>query len=60
MATNTFERKIVIDDNASKEKLTQVLISTEPARKLIKPIYSGAERERSERLLTNYLFHSKR
>ena len=59
MATNTFERKIAINDNASKEKLTRVLESTEPARKLTKPLYSGAERERSEKLLAQCLFRSK-
>jgi len=60
MATNTFERKIVINDSVSKEKLAKVLESAEPARKLTKPLYSGAERERSEKLLAQYLFRSKR
>ena len=60
MATNTFERKIVINDSVSKEKLAKVLESAEPARKLTKPLYSGAERERSEKLLAQCLFRSKR
>lgn len=60
MATSTFERKIVISDAESKEKLTKVLESEAPARKLSKPLYSGAERERSEELLARCLSRSKR
>jgi len=60
MATNTFERKIVIKDADSRERLQKVLESTEPARKGSKPPFSGAERERSEKLLAQCLFRSKR
>lgn len=60
MATSSFERKIVISDAASKEKLTQFLESDAPARKLTKPLYSGVERERSEKLLAQCLSRSKR
>lgn len=60
MATNTFERKIVIRDANSKAKLIKILESDAPARRLSKPLYSGAERERSEKLLARCLSRSKR
>lgn len=60
MATNSFDRRIVIRDSASKEKLIEVLESTKPARKLTKPLFSSAERDRSKKLLAQCLSHSKR
>lgn len=60
MATSTFERRIVISTDEAQQKLKQILESDTPARKLSKPSFSGAERERSEKLLVRYLSHSKR
>lgn len=60
MATNTFGHKIEVSDSLSKEKLAKFFESTEPARKITKPFYSGAERERSEELFARCLSRSKR
>ena len=60
MATSTFERRIVISEAEAQQKLKEILESEAPARKLSKPSFSGAERERSEELLRRYLSHSKR
>lgn len=58
VATSTFERKIVIEDAASREKLRQVFESEEPAHKLTKPLFSTEERKQSERLLAQCLIRS--
>ena len=60
MATSAFERKIVISDAASKEKLTQFFGIGRTCEKAAKPLYSGVERERSEKLLAQCLPRSKR
>jgi len=55
MATNSFERKIVIRDKESQQALQNFLESSAPARKLDKPVFSDADRERSEELLARCL-----
>ncbi|MEF9895527.1 MAG: hypothetical protein RR843_07100 [Clostridia bacterium] len=59
MATSTFERKIVISDTASQKRLMRVLNSNAPAKPLAKPPFSAAERNRSERRLTQYFSRFK-
>ena len=59
MLTNSFERKTIIRDRDSKEKPTKLLESTEPAKKLMKPIYSDEERKQTEKRLTQFLFRNE-
>lgn len=56
MATFTFERPFVIKDKVSVQKLTEILNENEPVVPLQKPVFSGEERERSERLLEQYYY----
>ncbi len=60
MATFTFDRPIVIEDEESKRKLEKVLNSDKPAKKLTMPIFSDSERKKSEELLARHYFHSGR
>lgn len=60
MATFTFDRPIVIRDEESRKRLEEVLNSDKPARKLSKPIFSDAERKKSEQLLAQYYSRSGR
>ena len=58
MATSSFERKIVIADPKSIEKLAKIMADDYPAKPLnVKP-YSSEERRRSEELLKEYLSRS--
>ena len=59
MATSTFERRIVISTGEAQQKLKKILESDIPARKLSKSSFLGAERERSEKHLAQYLSHSE-
>jgi len=58
MATFTFDRPIVIKDEESRKKLERVLNSDKPAKKLAKPVFSDAQRKKSEQLLAQYYFRS--
>lgn len=60
MATNTFERKIVIRDSESLDKLTKVINSEPPVKPLSKHPFSKLDKDRSEALLRRCLSRSKR
>lgn len=59
ISTNSFERKMIIRDMDSKEKPTKLLEFTEPAKNLMKPVYSDEERKQIEKRLTQFLFRDK-
>ena len=60
MATNTFERKIIIRDSKSLEKLVKVINSKPPAKPLSKHPFSKSDKDRGEALLRRCLSNSKR
>ena len=51
MATSSFERKIVITDPKSIEKLAQILSDERPKERASNHPFSEADRKRSEALL---------
>lgn len=55
MATNTFERKIELNTSESIKKLSGIMKSEAPVKPLSKHPFSATERDRSERLLKQYL-----
>ncbi len=55
MATSTFDRKIEITDPDSVRRLLELAASDEPVEPLSEHPYSYAERDRSERLLRQFL-----
>ena len=57
MSTNTFERKIELNTSESIKKLMNVMKSEVPARPLSEHPFSTKERDRSEKLLRQYLSH---
>lgn len=60
MATNTFEREIVIRDPESVKKLFAVMSDETSTRPLSEHPYTAAERKRSEQLLKQCLSRSRR
>lgn len=58
MATNTFDREIMINDPESLEKLARVMAMDPPTEPLSKHPYSDTDRKRSEKLLTQFLSRS--
>lgn len=60
MATSTFERKIKITESESINKLMAVMAKDAPKEPLSDHPYSEADRERSEQLLKQCLFRSRR
>ena len=54
MATNTFERKIELNTPESVKKLVDIMKS-EPVKPLSTHPFSTSERDRSEKLLKQYL-----
>lgn len=59
MATSTFDRRIEITDPESLKKLAEVMAADPPKEPFSKHPYSDAERDRSERLLKQFLSRSK-
>ena len=57
MSTNTFERKIELNTSESIKKIMNVMKSEVPARPLSEHPFSTKERDRSEKLLRQYLSH---
>lgn len=57
MATNTFERKIEFDTPESIKKLADIMKSEAPVKPLSTHPFSTTERDRSEKLLKQYLSH---
>ena len=55
MATNTFERKIELNTPESIKKLADIMRSEAPVKPLSKHPFTTAERDRSEKLLKQYL-----
>ena len=55
MATNTFERKIELKTPESIKKLVEIMKSETPVKPLSTHPFSEAERDRSEKLLKQYL-----
>lgn len=55
MATNTFERKIEFNTPESIKNLVDIMKSEAPVKPLSTHPFSMTERERSERLLKQYL-----
>lgn len=60
MATNTFERKIELNDSESIRKLATIMASDSPKKPLSEHPFSTAEQDRSEKLLKQFLSHSSR
>ncbi len=60
MATNTFERKIQINDSKSLKKLAELIASEPPKASLSDHPFSTTERARSDELLKQFLSHSNR
>ncbi len=58
MATFTFDRPIVIKDEESRKRLEDFINSDEPVKPISVPVFSDAERKKSEDLLAQYYFHS--
>lgn len=59
MATNTFERKIEIQEIESLKKLIDVMSADVPVKPLSQHPFSDAVRDRSDRLLKQCLSRSK-
>lgn len=55
MATNTFERKIELNTPESIKKLADIMKSEAPVKPLSAHPFSTTERDRSEKLLKQYL-----
>ncbi len=55
MATNTFERKIEFNTPESIKKLNDIIKSEGPVEPLSMHPFSTSERDRSEKLLKQYL-----
>jgi hypothetical protein len=60
MATSTFDRKIVINDDESADNLIKILTADEPKKPSSRHPFSYEDRKRSGELLRHYLSHSKR
>ncbi|MCD7814574.1 MAG: hypothetical protein LUH20_11125 [Lachnospiraceae bacterium] len=58
MATSTFERKIEITDPEALKKLADVMSDDTPGRPLSRHPFTDTERDRSQRLLKQYLSRS--
>ena len=58
MATSTFDRRIEITDPESLKKLAELMAADAPKIPLSEHPFSDAERDRSERLLRQFLSHS--
>ena len=55
MATSTFDRKIELNTTESVKKLMEVMQEDAPVNPLSQHPFSSVERERSERLLKQFL-----
>ena len=55
MATSTFDRKIELNTTESVKKLMEVMQEAAPVKPLSQHPFSSVERERSERLLKQFL-----
>ena len=55
MATSTFDRKIELNTTESAKKLMEVMQEDAPVKPLSQHPFSSVERERSERLLKQFL-----
>lgn len=55
MATNTFERKIELNTMESIKKLADIMKSEAPIKPISAHPFSTTERDRSEKLLKQYL-----
>ena len=55
MATSTFDRKIELNTTESVKKLMEVMQEEAPVKPLSQHPFSSVERERSERLLKQFL-----
>ena len=55
MATSTFDRKIELNTTESVKKLMEVMQEDAPVKPLSQQPFSSVERERSERLLKQFL-----
>ena len=51
MATNTFDRRILISDSESLERLTRVMADNTPKKPISEHPFSSDERKRGEELL---------
>lgn len=59
MATSTFDRKIEINSVDSLKKLLNVINSDAPHKPLSQHPFSDKDRDRSEQLLKQCLYHSR-
>ena len=55
MATSTFDRKIELNTTESVKKLMEVMQEDAPVKPLSQHPFSSVERDRSERLLKQFL-----
>ena len=55
MATSTFDRKIELNTTESVKKLMEVMQEDAPVKPLSQHPFSSVERERSDRLLKQFL-----
>ena len=55
MSTSTFDRKIELNTTESVKKLMEVMQEDAPVKPLSQHPFSSVERERSERLLKQFL-----
>lgn len=60
MATNTFERKICLQSPNAIRRLTHAMNSKKNQVINSVPVYTDEERNRSEDLLKQFIYHSKR
>ncbi len=60
MATSTFDKRMIVTNPKSVEKVYKILTSENRDKPINKELFSPAERVRSEQVLTRCLSHSKR
>ncbi len=60
MATSTFDKRMIVTNPESVEKLYQILTSEKRDKPINKELFSPSERVRSEQILTRCLSRSKR
>ena len=59
MATASFDRTFVVEDEKSRMRLEKILSSDKPAKPITRPPFTEEERDRSESLLKQCLSHYK-
>jgi len=60
MATSTFDKRMIVTNPKSRERLYKILASEKRDKPINKELFSPSERVRSEQILTRCLSRSKR